>query len=80
VPYKKLVSNSQAVMDNIYKNTGFPLSPELKKIFEQVEHANPIRKYGKHIYQLEDFGIDKSYIDQFTGEYQEFQKNLNIDS
>jgi hypothetical protein len=80
VPYKKLVSNSQAVMDNIYKNTGFPLSPELKKIFEQVEHANPIRKYGKHIYQLEDFGIDKSYIDQFTGEYQEFQKNLNIGS
>jgi len=48
----------------------------LEKIFYDANHRNPKGKYGKHVYSLNDFGIDEKYIDTFTREYQLFQKEL----
>lgn len=76
VLYKDLVNDSKSVLKRIYNNQNLEISPELQKIFEAAEHSNPRGKYGFHKYAHEDFGIDKSFIDEFTMPYQMFQKNL----
>jgi len=76
VLYKDLVSDSQSVLKRIYNNQNLEISPELQKVFEIAEHSNPRGKYGFHHYAHEDFGIDKSFIDEFTMPYQMFQKGL----
>jgi hypothetical protein len=76
VLYKDLVNDSRSVLKRIYNNQNLEISPELQKIFEAAEHSNPRGKYGFHHYSHEDFGIDKSFIDEYTMPYQMFQKNL----
>ena len=74
--YKELVEDTPEVMNRIYADRGEQISPELKQRFAEANAKNGQGKYGQHIYSLEDFGIDEKYIDQWTKEYQEFQRNL----
>lgn len=77
VPYKDLVNDSIEVIHHIYSDRKEPVSPELEKTFIQANNRNPQGKYGNHIYSLDDFGIDKEYIDRHTAAYQKFQKSIN---
>jgi hypothetical protein len=74
VIYQQLIENPLSVLQTIYAERGEIISPQLMDIFNQSNHQNPQGKYGIHKYKLEDFGIDKSYIDQHTLKYQQFQK------
>lgn len=76
VPYQELVQDSMEVVHRIYSDRKEMISPELEKIFHAANHKNPKGKYGQHVYSLEDFGIDEKFIDSYTKDYQEFQKNL----
>jgi len=76
VLYKDLVNDSMSVLNRIYSNQNLEISPEMQKIFEATEKSNPRGKYGSHHYAHKDFGIDKSFIDGFTRQYQEFQTSL----
>jgi len=73
VPYQNLVDNSLEVLKRIYGDRQEQISEELVAIFGKSNQENPQGKYGIHKYELSDFGIDKSYIDQFTMTYQKFQ-------
>lgn len=73
VPYEHLVKDSLAVIKRIYADRKEPISPALMKLFSESNRKNPQGKYGVHKYELSDFGIDESYIDQFTSAYQQFQ-------
>ena len=75
--YEDLLGNTMQVIENIYAKQGSVISKDLYKVFEASNMKNPQGKYGKHIYQLSDFGIDKRYIDQFTLNYQTFQQSSN---
>ncbi len=75
--YNDLVENTMGVMQQIYNDRKEPFTPELEKVFRQAEKQNTRGKYGQHVYALEDFGIDESYIDRYTKEYQEFQQKLS---
>ena len=73
VGYEELIRDAQDVLKKIYTDRGEDISPELLEQFKQAEKMNPKGKYGKHIYDLEDFGIDSAYINSQTEEYQRFQ-------
>jgi hypothetical protein len=74
--YRELVKNPMKVLHRIYSDRGEIISQQLEKLFHDSNHRNPKGKYGKHIYSLNNFGIDEKYIDAFTKEYQLFQKEL----
>jgi len=76
VLYKDLVSDSKSVLNRIYHIQNLEIGSELQRIFEATEKSNPRGKYGTHHYTHEDFGIDKSFIDEFTMPYQMFQKSI----
>jgi hypothetical protein len=76
VDYYRLMEDTPGIIEKIYTDRGDRISPELQKIFLDANRKNPKGKYGNHSYSLEDFGIDKDYIDKYTKAYQEFQKNL----
>jgi len=74
VPYQHLLNDSLAVLNRIYHERQEPVSKELMNFFNESNQKNPQGKYGMHKYELSDFGIDESYIDQYTMAYQKFQK------
>jgi hypothetical protein len=76
VQYQQLVKDPIQVLEQIYADRGETVSPELKKIFIEANQKNPKGKYGKHQYELSDFGIDKTFIDRYTKDYQEFQREV----
>lgn len=76
ISYEALVTDSLGAIEKIYADRAETISPELKAIFEKSNNENPQAKYGIHKYQLKDFGVDEAYINDFTKEYQTFQKTL----
>jgi len=78
VSYKELVNDTMKVLRRIYKDSGAEVSDELLSIFEASNRQNPKGKYGKHQYNLEEFGIDEAYLRQFTSSYEEFQNSIKF--
>lgn len=76
ISYRALVNDSVGAIEKIYADRGETISLELKAIFEKSNSENPKGKYGVHQYSLVDFDIDKSYIQQFTKGYEQFQQTL----
>jgi len=76
ISYKELVGDSIGAIQKIYVERGETISPELKKVFEESNNQNPKGKYGKHSYNLNDFGVDESFIEKYTTQYQAFQKTI----
>lgn len=77
VPYQELVKDSIEVLHRIYADRKEPISLELEQIFKESNTKNHQGKYGRHLYSLEDFGIDENDVDKHTKKYQEFQKKMN---
>lgn len=69
--YNDLKDTSAKVLTRIYQLDG-GMTPELLSRFEKAERENPMRKYGIHDYQLQDFGVDLSDIENQTKPYREF--------
>jgi hypothetical protein len=73
VLYKELIADPMKVLHTIYEDRGEKISPKLLSIFENANQQNPQGKYGKHEYDLSDFGVDEAFIDSFTSHYQKFK-------
>ena len=78
ISYHDLVENSIEVMKNIYRSQNLEINTDLQQIFEITEQTNPKGKYGVHEYKLDDFKIERSFIDKYTSDYQEYQEKLKI--
>jgi hypothetical protein len=76
VDYAELVGDSVGVLDRIYLDRDEPIDDDLRKVLTEANARNPKGKYGKHHYSLDDFGIDEGFIDQYTREYQDFQRSI----
>ena len=76
VSYQDLVRNSPSVLDTIYSKRGESIGADLLEVFGQTETRSPKGKYGDHHYDLKDFGIDSSFVDSYTHDYQDFSKDL----
>lgn len=71
--YNDLRDTSAEVLSRIYQLDG-GMTPELLARFEKAENENPMRKYGIHDYNLDDFGVSKDDILQATIQYRNFIK------
>jgi hypothetical protein len=71
--YNDLRDTSAEVLTKVYQLDG-GMTPELLARFEKAENDNPMRKYGIHDYNLEDFGVSKDDILQATVQYRNFIK------
>ena len=80
VSYNELVNDSHTVLTKIYAKTGETIGPELDQIFKQTEANSTKGKYGAHHYDLSDFGIDESFINKFTADYQDYQQRFFVHS
>jgi hypothetical protein len=63
------------VLTNIYNLDG-GMTPELLAQIEKAERENPMRKYGIHEYNLEDFGVNDEDILKATVNYRNYISNL----
>ncbi|MEM7549348.1 MAG: sulfotransferase [Bacteroidota bacterium] len=71
--YKDLISDSTQSIQNIYSRLGMQLNEEAKELMKQSESKNKQYKYGKHVYKLEDFGLEKKELEnQFSDYIKEF--------
>lgn len=78
VTYADLIANSQSELTRIYSKRGEQIGPDLERLFQQEEKVSPKGKYGTHHYDLEDFNIDASYLQNYTEAYTQFLERLNI--
>jgi hypothetical protein len=69
--YENLRDSAPEVLTGIYNLDG-GMTPELLSRIEQVERENPMRKYGVHEYNLEDFGFGNEDIHKETVNYRNF--------
>ncbi len=73
--YEDLKDSPAEVLGSIYNLDG-GITPELLSRFEKAEKDNPMRKYGIHEYNIEDFGVSKEDILSETANYRKFLTNL----
>ncbi len=69
--YNDMIKDSIADLTRLYSMNG-GLSKEQAERFKIHETEHPHRKYGKHLYSLNDFGLTATDIDQYTSQYQQF--------
>ena len=75
--YEDLRDSAPNVLTNIYNLDG-GMTPELLSRFERVEKENPMRKYGIHEYNLEDFGVGNEDILKETVNYRDFLSKKTV--
>ncbi|MCU0370085.1 MAG: sulfotransferase [Bacteroidales bacterium] len=71
IMYNELRDHSSEVLSKIYHLDG-GITPELLDRFSRAEQDNPMRKYGIHEYNLEDFGVNKEDILTETVNYRNY--------
>jgi hypothetical protein len=71
--YEDLKDSAAEVLSKVYRLDG-GMTPELLASFKKAENDNPMRKYGIHEYNLEDFGVKNEDILKETVEYRNFIK------
>ena len=72
VDYHDLVNDSLSILQQIFSHRNEVLTTELEVIFSACEKENPSGKYGKHLYQLSDFGVDENAVLEQMKPYMEF--------
>ena len=65
-------------IDKIYHLRGTPLSEAGRSSMSGWLDANPKGKHGKHVYDLEDYGITRAEVEALFGDYVD-RYNLTID-
>lgn len=77
VKYKDLVKDPILTAQNIYKELGLTWSDEHTELSKAycIEHKK--NKYGKHVYSLEDYGLNDRIIkDAFSSYYERYEDYL----
>ena len=61
--YEDFIKNPLKTVENIYKNFNFSFSKEIKELTESYIQENAKTSKEKHIYTLEEYGLDKKKVD-----------------
>lgn len=73
--YKELIDDPIKTLKKIYTTLELPWSSDLENIFHQERNQSQQNKFGKHIYDLKDYGLSKELI---RDKYQTYIKNYNL--
>ena len=60
--YEDFIKNPLKIVENIYKNFNFSFSKENKELTESYIEENAKTSKEKHIYTLEEYGLDKKEV------------------
>jgi hypothetical protein len=71
VSYRELASDPIGVVRGVYARQGRPLSPAAEERMRQWVVANPRHKQGTHRYNLAQFGLTASEVDEAFAGYME---------
>jgi hypothetical protein len=75
VHYSGLMADPAAVIRRIYEFLVIDFTAEREALIKKWVMENPQHRHGLHKYRLEDFGLDRSYINQVFSAY---RKEFNI--
>jgi hypothetical protein len=75
VMYQQLVHSPDVPLQDIYR-FGEPIPDSLLQKFNETEQQNRQYRYGRHTYQLEDFGIRPEAINEVVNIYNTFLNTL----
>jgi hypothetical protein len=67
--YRDLVSDPMGAIKGVYHALGETLPPEVEDGMRRYVTENPQDKHGRHVYSLEDFGIDAGKLREQFGDY-----------
>lgn len=73
--YEDFINKPLETLQKIYRSIG-TIDSQLEFRFEELNKVDQREKYGQHIYTMEEFGLTREMIDEHTGPYQEFVKQL----
>ncbi len=71
IAYKETVRNPIATVRSIYERRDEPFTPAAEAAMQGWMQQNPQHKHGKHVYRLEDYGLNESMVRQRFGRYRE---------
>ncbi len=69
VRYEDIRSNTMSLIQEIYRQAGLALTPEAEAAMADWEKRNEQGKHGKHVYALEEFGLDDASVSRRFAEY-----------
>jgi hypothetical protein len=67
--YYDLIRDPVCEIRKVYEFLGVPFSKKIEEIMEKARQSNIQYKYGRHIYSLEDFGLEKEKVKKKFAEY-----------
>jgi hypothetical protein len=74
--YQDLIASPLDALDDVYRFIG-PISEELKNKFRETEQLNTQYKFGRHQYDLQNFGIPPDSLDEIIQLNNELQQIMN---
>lgn len=71
VTYPALMKDPLGVVKDIYAKAGYPFTPIFEERMQAWLAAHPQHKHGIHRYSLEQFGLDRTRVEEVTKEYRQ---------
>lgn len=71
VSYYDLLKDSIGEVKRIYDFTGIPFDEVALRATEQTKKKNVQNRFGKHVYNIADFGLTKEFIDTYYQFYRD---------
>ena len=69
VSYYDLIKDPLGQLRQVHRRAGIDFGDEAMRIAEKYMNRNPKNRFGKHAYQLSDFGLDEKAIEENFSSY-----------
>ena len=79
ISYDRFIANPIQVIRKIYQKFDYPFTEEVETGIQNYILQDPHKKQGKHIYSLEQFGIEKEEVYDAFSEYYDYLNSINTD-
>ena len=76
IPYSALVRSPWAMIENIYRFSGVPLSDASRKRMMDWNNNHPKNEHGRHVYTLQEYGYTEQQIAELFAGYIDFLEEL----
>jgi len=77
IPFDRLTRTPTAVLKAVYADCGMPLSPDSRQRMLAWDASHPQNQFGKHVYALENYGLNQASIEAEFADYIAFISRLS---
>ncbi len=79
ISYDRFIANPIQVIRKIYQKFDYPFTEEVEMGIKNYILEDSHEKHGKHLYSLEQFGIEKEEVYDAFSEYYDYLNSINTD-